>query len=136
MTLHEVAVLLQDGQLMVRYHLRWFWLQHCRSRHEALQGVDVLLRWCGSILQPKETAPHMLDPIVVHSEGLIPFWKDVLLFHPSRQSHFPLRCALLLLSCCPLLGRQQVWTLVLWALLPALGWFTSWCRGALRLLDG
>ena len=29
-----------------------------------------------------------------------------------------------------------MWTLVLQALLPALGWFTPWCRGSLRLLDG
>ena len=90
---------------MVHYHLRQFRLRCHRSRHEVLQGVDVLLRGCGSILQSKETAPHKLDPIVVHSEGLIPFLKDVFLFHPSGQSRFPLRHALLFFSCCPLLGR-------------------------------
>ena len=129
-------MLLEDGQPMVRYYLRWFWLQHCSLRYKALQGVNVLLRGHGSSLQPQETAPHPLDPIMVHSEGLIPFWKKVLLLHPCRQSHFLLRCTLLLLSCCPLPGRQQMWIPILQVSLPALGPFTSWCRGALRLLDG
>ena len=104
-TLGKEAFFPEDGQPMIGYHLRWFQLQCCHSRHKALRGVDVHHRGCGSILQPKETAPHMLDPIVVCSEGLIPFGKDVFLFHPSRQSCFPLRCALLFLSHCPLLGR-------------------------------
>ena len=104
-TLCEVAVLPEDGQPMVCYYLRWFQLQCCSSRYEVLRGVDVLLRGCGSSLQPQETAPHPLDPIVVYGEGLIPFCKEVLLLHPCRQSRFPLRCALLLLSCCSLPGR-------------------------------
>ena len=135
-TLCKEAMLPEDGQPMVHYYLRWFWLQCCSSGYEALRGVDVPLRGRGSSLQPQETAPHPLDPIVVHSEGLIPFWKEVLLLHPCRQSHFPSRRALLLLSCCPLPGRRWVWTLILQVLLPALDPFTSWCRGALRLLDG
>ena len=136
MTLRQAAVLPEDGQLMVCYYLRWFWLQRCSSRYEVLQGVDVLLRGCGSSLQPQETAPHLLDPIAVYSEGLIPFWKEVFLLHPCRQSCFLSRCAFLLLSCCLLPGRRWVWILILQVSLPALDPFTSWCRGALRILDG
>ena len=129
-------MLLEDGQPMVHYYLRWFQFRCCSSRYEALRGVNVLLRGHRSSLQPQETAPHLVDPIVVHSKGLVPFWKEVLLLHPCRQSHFPSRHALLLLSCCPPPGRRRVWILILQVLLPALDPFTSWCRGALRLLDG
>ena len=104
-TLHKKALFPEDGQPMVRYYLRWLQLQRCSSRHEVLQGIDVFLRGHGSNLQTQEAAPHLMDPIMVHSEGLIPFWKEVLLLHPSRQSRFPSGHALLLSSCCRLLGR-------------------------------
>ena len=129
-------MLLEDGQPMVHYYLWWLWLQCCSLRYEVLPGVNVLLRQCGSSLQPQETAPHPLDPIVVYSEGLIPFWKEILLLHPCWQSHFPSRHALLLLSCCPLPGRRWVWIPILQVSLLALDPFTLWCRGVLRLLDG
>ena len=121
---------------MICYYLRWFRLPCCSLGYELLRGVDVLFRGHSSSFQPQEAASHPVHPIVVSSEGFIPFWKDVFHFHPFRQSCFLLRLALPFLSCCLLLGRWRVWTLVLQALLPVLGWFTSWCRDSLRLLDG
>ena len=42
-TLCKKTLFLENGQPMIRYYLRWFQLQCCSSRYEALRGVDVLL---------------------------------------------------------------------------------------------
>ena len=103
MTLSKEAFFLEDGQPMICYHLRWFWLPCCSSEYEVLRGVNVLFRGCSSSLQPQEAASHPVHPIVVCSEGFIPLWKEVLHLCPCRQSHFPLERALLLSS--PLVAR-------------------------------
>ena len=77
-----------------------------------------------------------MSPFVIPREGFVSFGKDVFNPYPFRQGFLLVWHAHAFLFGCPLPGGRRGWILVLWALLPAMSWFTGWHGGSLGLLEG